>query len=100
MLNRMCYDCQMRGTECDGTEDQTWSGCVYRKTDPEAGRLLDFTVMDACTVSLYCLLTAAGGHRFRIENSADPETGEKTYADYLEAREKYRQAVEACREPY
>ena len=39
MLNKMCYNCLKRGTECDGTEDQVWTGCIYRKTDPEADRL-------------------------------------------------------------
>ena len=99
MLNRMCYDCVKRGTECNGTEDQVWTGCVYRKMDPEVGRLLEFTVLDACTVSLYARKTASRGHEYRIENTADPECGEIFYYSHQKAYEKYQQIVESCREP-
>ena len=31
-LNRMCKNCQLLGgPECDGTEVQAWTGCIYQK---------------------------------------------------------------------
>lgn len=38
-LNSMCLDCICRGTDCDGTTEQVWTGCVYRQiktTEPSA----------------------------------------------------------------
>lgn len=35
-LNRMCASCQCLGTDCAGTAESVWTGCVYRKsTGPE-----------------------------------------------------------------
>lgn len=34
MLNRMCKKCVRFGIDCKGTENQVWSGCVYKITDP------------------------------------------------------------------
>lgn len=31
-INPMCTDCTRRGTDCDGTTCETWTGCIYRKT--------------------------------------------------------------------
>lgn len=30
-LNPICTGCKARGTTCNGTTCQTWTGCVYRK---------------------------------------------------------------------
>jgi hypothetical protein len=37
-VNRMCLDCSCLGRDCIGTDNQNWTGCVYRKrvnTDKE-----------------------------------------------------------------
>lgn len=34
MLNEMCKNCWNCGTRCQGTENQVWTGCVYRKEKP------------------------------------------------------------------
>ena len=34
-MNRMCVDCTTRGVSCDGTENQTWTGCIYRTTSTQ-----------------------------------------------------------------
>lgn len=31
-INPMCTDCTRRGTDCDGTTCETWTGCIYRET--------------------------------------------------------------------
>lgn len=33
MLNRMCKDCARLGSDCKGTQEQVWTGCVYYKKD-------------------------------------------------------------------
>lgn len=33
MLNKMCKKCARFGIDCKGTENQVWSGCVYKITD-------------------------------------------------------------------
>ena len=30
-LNPICTGCKARGTTCNGTTCQTWTGCIYRK---------------------------------------------------------------------
>ena len=32
MLNRMCNQCSRLNKDCNGTENQTWTGCVRRTT--------------------------------------------------------------------
>lgn len=34
MLNTMCNKCVRLGIDCQGTENQLWSGCIYQETDP------------------------------------------------------------------
>lgn len=31
MMNRMCKNCARLGIDCKGTENQVWSGCVYKE---------------------------------------------------------------------
>lgn len=33
MLNEMCLDCKKLNNGCNGTECQTWTGCVYKEKD-------------------------------------------------------------------
>lgn len=35
-MNRMCIDCRCRGVDCAGTDNQTWTGCIYRQPKPTA----------------------------------------------------------------
>lgn len=35
MLNNMCMECKKFKNSCDGTECQSWTGCIYRETDGE-----------------------------------------------------------------
>ena len=32
-MNRMCIDCKCLGVDCKGTDNNVWTGCVYRKCD-------------------------------------------------------------------
>ena len=32
MLNRMCKNCLCLNADCAGTENQVWTGCIYKKT--------------------------------------------------------------------
>lgn len=42
-INPMCTDCIRRGSDCDGTTCETWTGCVYRETAAQRDiRLFDF----------------------------------------------------------
>lgn len=42
-INPMCTDCIRRGSDCDGTTCETWTGCVYRETAAQRGiRLFGF----------------------------------------------------------
>lgn len=38
MLNNMCMECKKFKNGCEGTECQTWTGCVYRETDANVMR--------------------------------------------------------------
>lgn len=31
MLNKMCNDCGCLHRDCDGTENQNWTNCVYKE---------------------------------------------------------------------
>lgn len=31
MINSMCKNCARLGIDCNGTECQTWSGCIYKE---------------------------------------------------------------------
>lgn len=33
MLNAMCLDCKKLNNDCNGTECQTWTGCIYKERD-------------------------------------------------------------------
>lgn len=36
MLNMMCKNCLCLNNDCNGTENQVWTGCVFKKTaEPE-----------------------------------------------------------------
>lgn len=42
-INPMCTDCTRRGTDCNGTTCETWTGCIYRETAAQRDiRLFDF----------------------------------------------------------
>lgn len=42
-INPMCTDCIRRGSDCDGTTCETWTGCIYRETAAQRDiRLFDF----------------------------------------------------------
>lgn len=42
-INPMCTDCVRRGSDCDGTTCETWTGCIYRETAAQRDiRLFDF----------------------------------------------------------
>lgn len=42
-VNPMCTDCIRRGSDCDGTTCETWTGCIYRETAAQRDiRLFDF----------------------------------------------------------
>lgn len=41
MLNKMCENCLCLGKDCNGTENQVWSGCIYRKTVKDLENLLE-----------------------------------------------------------
>lgn len=42
-INPMCTDCTRRGSDCDGTTCETWTGCIYRETAAQRDiRLFDF----------------------------------------------------------
>ena len=42
-INPMCTDCTRRGTDCDGTTCETWTGCIYRETAAQRDiRLFNF----------------------------------------------------------
>ena len=32
-MNRMCLDCECLNNDCKGTNNQTWTNCIYRKSD-------------------------------------------------------------------
>ena len=37
MMNQICNQCASLGANCNGTECQTWTGCVYRRHNLRAG---------------------------------------------------------------
>lgn len=42
-INPMCTDCTRRGSDCDGTTCETWTGCIYRETAAQRDiRLFNF----------------------------------------------------------
>lgn len=40
-INRMCTDCACYGFDCDGTTNQVWTGCIYRRERPLLALILD-----------------------------------------------------------
>lgn len=36
-LNSMCSNCNCLGKTCDGTTEQVWTGCVFRKVESSNG---------------------------------------------------------------
>lgn len=40
MLNKMCENCLCLGNECKGTENQVWSGCIYKRTERHLVKML------------------------------------------------------------
>ena len=41
MLNEMCKNCLCLGKDCNGTENQVRTGCIYRKTVKDLEKMAD-----------------------------------------------------------
>lgn len=93
MLNKMCESCACLGIECNGTESQVWSGCIYRKTESELNKLDNVVnyIYDKTNAEMMAIAKTikAGGKVLPIVKEAFEKVLNIRYAERLEVYKYY-----------